>query len=881
MLQTSGGSDGKDMSAEKPLNLIPANRLRPPFVQVRPPVRSRLQALPFHELTWVMFEALCLRLAIAETHVDECIPYGQPGETQHGIDLFGWRQKQRPVVYQCKRHSGQSFRPSLIGKEVARFLGGRWGDRAGLFVFCCIAPLNTIKRANAVDDARERLKDHGVDFEPWDATRLSRMLKDQPAVVDDFFGRDWVRAFNGEETATSLGERLTGQDLIEARSILCDEARMRTIHGDAYGPTADSELPPFVAQRVLVQESAAGPVGPNETVGDDTETAPRRAPSRQSDSGSTGHMREEDADTWIARNPLCHLIGEVGQGKSTLLRRIELDLLADGGRFPGVASRNVHRLPVLVSFPSWVVAYREKLASPEEIIEKLVSARGSRAALPAVRSALRERTVFLLVDGLDETADTPVANDVLRSIGTWARRDIPVIVAGRSSAQVSPGSRWKQATLGPMDEGQQLVLAEYLSGSVESSEAFLRGLAQRPEVARLAGVPLFFRFLFREWRGGREMPVTRSEVVAGLVREALVAQPSRRSTLGGRASDPPFHLDLAEVRGLLAGFARQLQEGRRHSLDSDATTRWWRGASDELKRGVGLQESTAAVAHDLLTWCLGVTGILWRSDSGDVGFRHRAIQERLVAEAISADKGRLDLIAAHGADPWWSGVWPHVVAAVQDRDHAGEVVGALEATRAATPEAFHLDLVLLDCAIELLHVDESRSGKIAASMANVVESQIEAPHRQRLVERLAGLARADCPSSSPTDRWFPGKLEFTRDVFLTMASWPSELPTVHILLAGLQRGETGSRLAALSSFCQHAVRRGEYWAELDDYARAPNDCLGQAIAWLGLWGESGPGEIDDGVVRAAWSSQAFRSGKSSRRDAWFVLATPMMRSAMA
>jgi len=677
------------------LDSIPSARLSPPLTYVPPPVHSKQQELPFHELSWEMFEALCLRLARADAHVEACIPYGRPGQSQHGIDLFGWRQNDDPVVYQCKKHARSSFRPGLIDKEVKRFIEGRWGSRAKLFVFCCIVPLTTTKRADAVDRARETLTKLNIGFEPWEATHLAVMLKRHPELVDDFFGREWVKVFNGEEAATSLGERLTEQELCDARAILREAARTRTIQGDAFGQLTDAGLPPFIDQRVIVHDLTLTPSADVASdagiTGDEPWTSPVTVSPDRSDRLPTQHVRSEEADAWIARGRLCHLVGEVGQGKSTLLRRIELDLLTGGENFARVASRDARRIPVLVSFPSWVALCREGPIAPADAIERLVSACGAAEALPAVRGALRDRAVHLLVDGLDEATDAKAAKDVLRSIDVWARQDIPIVIAGRSSAQVAMGHGWHQAKLAPLGERQQRGLAEALSGSKSSTRAFLRELAHHVEIARLAGVPMFFRFLYREWLHGRAMPVSRSAVVDGLVRETLVEQPQRRSTVGGQTTAPPFHLDVADIRELLANFALYLQLDCRTSLEQVATTRWWREETDALRQNLELRSSKAAVASWIFEWCHEVAGILRRSETGGVGFRHRAIQERLTAESLAKDEKLLELVRLHGNDPWWSGIWPHVIAAVAQTDLASEVVGCLEVARVATPGAFHLD----------------------------------------------------------------------------------------------------------------------------------------------------------------------------------------------
>lgn len=57
-------------------------------VPAHPPVITRIQVLPFGELTWENFERLCYRLAGRTERVEYVARYGRSGQAQQGIDLF-------------------------------------------------------------------------------------------------------------------------------------------------------------------------------------------------------------------------------------------------------------------------------------------------------------------------------------------------------------------------------------------------------------------------------------------------------------------------------------------------------------------------------------------------------------------------------------------------------------------------------------------------------------------------------------------------------------------------------------------------------------------------------------------------------------------------
>ena len=99
----------------------------PDEVSVKPPVTSRVQSLPFRELTWHNFERLVLRLVRRQENVRQCALYGTPGQRQEGLDILAVGAKSdEHTCYQCKNVA--SFGEADIRDAVARFLEGKWAD---------------------------------------------------------------------------------------------------------------------------------------------------------------------------------------------------------------------------------------------------------------------------------------------------------------------------------------------------------------------------------------------------------------------------------------------------------------------------------------------------------------------------------------------------------------------------------------------------------------------------------------------------------------------------------------------------------------------------------------------------------------------------------
>ena len=111
-----------------------------------PPVTTRLQCLPFGELTWENFERLCHRLVALDGDVEHCARYGRQGDAQAGIDVYARQANGRYHCLQAKRH--RSFGAAQICDAVDLFLGGSWASRAEHFT---IAVQSSLRSTNVQD----------------------------------------------------------------------------------------------------------------------------------------------------------------------------------------------------------------------------------------------------------------------------------------------------------------------------------------------------------------------------------------------------------------------------------------------------------------------------------------------------------------------------------------------------------------------------------------------------------------------------------------------------------------------------------------------------------------------------------------------------------
>jgi hypothetical protein len=156
----------------------------------RPPTKTQLQLLPFHELEWDNFERLCYRLAKTCGDVEQwAVLYGARGQKQDGIDIYA--RKPNRKLYSCwqsKRY--KHLTPTLLRATIAEFENGAWAARSDEFIICSSASIQDTKLQNEIEAQASRLLGNKLKLVVLGQTELSTELKDKCGLVRDFFGRE-------------------------------------------------------------------------------------------------------------------------------------------------------------------------------------------------------------------------------------------------------------------------------------------------------------------------------------------------------------------------------------------------------------------------------------------------------------------------------------------------------------------------------------------------------------------------------------------------------------------------------------------------------------------------------------------------------------------
>lgn len=387
---------------EKTKTLVPSWLEEPSTQVVSLPVQTRLQDLPFEELTWENFEKLCLRLARLEADVEHCQLYGERGDKQEGIDIYARKPRsQNYVVYQCKRVN--DFGPSKIREAISKFLEGDWVDKTENFILCTKESLGAKQRTDELESQSKILQSRGITLVSWDSRELSIKLKQQPELVSDFFGRAWVIAFCGQEQAERLGDKAEQVVFRNYVTWLANKTAQFVVPGLSEKFSIKANWIPLEARCV------------------------------------EGDMESFKAELVKELYPLSIVIGHPGSGKSTLLRRIAYELSCMGKKV------------ILVRLPEVLRLWRSKGGKTfsDAILENATD--GLNLNQNKIQQALNNAD-YLLADGLDE-CNTERAN-VAEQLISWAvgHPTTRVVTTNRIGYEPELLLGWKQVEIQPLDK---------------------------------------------------------------------------------------------------------------------------------------------------------------------------------------------------------------------------------------------------------------------------------------------------------------------------------------------------------------------------------------------------------------------------------------------
>ena len=819
---------------------VPGYLLELPESVVLPPVQPRSQELPFDQLSWTDFERLVYRLARKNRDVVYCARYGRPGQAQDGIDVYARLIGGGHVCWQAR--NWQDVGASDIEKAVDDFLEGKWATSAKRFVFCARASLADTRLQDTIEAQAKRLLKKGAVFEAVDGSQFSEKLRSHPEIVDDFFGRNWLVAFAGEEVAASLKRPLEMQRVIALRKRLAEiyDARIHQLdpglNADPGRRDAGDIRKRFVVPDVdpdnpFLEPSLEPGDGPVEVPGQDddawqfdeySDRTPanfRRPPSESSEAPSVAF------DDWLLHGERALLLsGAPGSGKSTALRCLALDLVRTPELFPAVSDRLGARIPLLVPFALWsrLTAKKQREVRLSEVIRETFRAFVPRSELDEyfIEALLDDRLV-LLIDGLDEYTNEQAARTTLATIETFVRtHDVFTIATARPTGLrrlgVSASGLWKSARLVELSIRQQHDLATKLLSEEDivatpvtlRVEQFFKQLEHSGRLQSLAGNPLLLHGMLSVAVRRIILPNTRFQLFQKLIEILLEVHPNRRATAAADVEPRSRIFSTDDVRSeAFAKLAYEVQaRGADAGIDRGDARQVIAGFLSDSEDGPAWSREQARLgARELTDVDADTSGLIVERGPEELAFCHAAFREHLAGLELAtwSLEDQVEFVSCHAGEARWRGAILALLQSLKRRGDVERILRAILDDEEGAADSTDRRLLLADGAF----ATASLSGSVGRQAALDSLSRIEAGTDDAEGLELLGIA-LDGPRAGPIGeaivtrlgKWWPGVTKWQADLYAQLGRWhPTEELAETLQLA--LRGDS-NQLAAASSLAR-------------------------------------------------------------------------------
>lgn len=849
--------DGTATPADTPSWLLtPATGVGP-----SQPVQTLNQILPLHELTWEDFERLCFRLLRLEARAVRAALYGLPGQAQQGIDAYAIgpttpdeATNLRPhVVLQSRRINNVT--PTNLENSVDDFLIGTWAGTSQKFIYATSCPARSTQIIDKVEDLATRLREQTIDFEVWDRESISEKLKEHPELIDDFFGRPWVKAFCGDDAVNRLGKRLDVQDMAKLRRELAG------VYANTFGladpgfvgfglnePNQIQLMERFVTPDLVPAALQTAPYPYSVAAdGDEVGLTPAQGahfepydewnawlldepswsiPTRfdqASNAQPAPTVERRRADQWIGREQLQIIIGDPGAGKSALLRYLVLDLLADEPKWLVVAEHWGSYLPVWLPFhflAKMVAGQTGRSASVGLALKSWLEQNESGQIWPLVQEALEDRRLLLVVDGFDEWTEDDAGDYAARAVERFAAiRGIPVVASTRpyGLSKLTLTAGWVYSRIAPLTYDQQMALVTHYFRATASGEGptpleelisrraddFLAQVHRVPELSAFSGTPLFLILLVMlRLANSSPLPDQRFAVYDDAVKLLLADLPSKRRTAADITTprpglpDPDLRMVLRKV-----SYVNQLR-GNVAALDEVALREDFVEALQDPDHLSMTRENAVQAANQLLDVAEGELGLLVRTGPQHLAFIHRVMQEQLAAEYVTS---RLEfdavkqLFERYVGNPSWREV---LLIAFRQISRPSEVSGLLSTIKARISDA-PAGLRAREFLAEVTFGPYGLSAGVvqtnSAEIIDVIETHAYGPHRARLLDAvLTGMTGPSTDSivRECLERWTVTVRDPSPELVAQIALVPPDPSTLqivrHLLVTALRNSDRHS-----------------------------------------------------------------------------------------
>ena len=656
---------------------------------VIPPIDTTIQELPLEKLSWEDFEKLCLAIVQTDFSINDCEIYGIKGQAQEGIDIFARQLNGRYSSYQCKRY--QEFDLSDINKAVEYFKSKDFYSKSDKLHLCTSCEWNKTQVQDRFEEFKTELEKVNIILVKWDKIQLSRLLKEKPQIVFDFFGLEWVKKFNGELALQQLSKskKIDAQQVAKFRKELYEFYSTIFNIQDPGIPIKELNSPYTLQDRFIIpdilsnvkeegfkptKESSSSIVNQDQYYNDDYGYGQSENEFRRRNLISNNDVEESSIDIRIkiddalVSNNRNIIIGDPGAGKSTLLRYIALDILSSNPQLENISQRYGKTLPVWLPF-AFITKHLSQTdsLSISEILNLWFNSFGKNYLFDVAKDALEDERLFLIIDGIDEWSSISSAQQAITRIETLRELyDCKVLYSSRpygfrilkdfftnlnvlnlagfsNSQQRNFVENWYSKWTSLQDEIKDKDYSKTLTDN------FIKELGQSGDLKKLAEIPLLLSILIIQKMQDSVLPKNKLEALKEITQYLIKKHPVKRGKDAGIVQEETIDVDFKDIFCELAiNIQKESNDGVILKSEAQKIIENYLityAEYDKAKAKVHSQKLIEVGANNF--------GIIIEKSNDEIAFGHKQFQEFLAAQQLYESDEDLakEFIKQYSANP--------------------------------------------------------------------------------------------------------------------------------------------------------------------------------------------------------------------------------------
>lgn len=743
---------------------------------VDPPIETTIQELPLEKLGWEDFEKLCLAIVQTDFSINDCEIYGIKGQAQEGIDIFARQPNGRYSSYQCKRY--QEFDFSDINKAVEYFKSKDFYSKSDNLYLCTSCEWNKTQVQDRFEELKTELQKENITLVKWDKIQLSRLLKDKPQIVFDFFGLEWVKKFNGELVI----EQLAKSKKNDAKQIAKFRKELYEFYSTIFNiqdpgiPVKELNSPYTLQDRFIIpdilsnvkeegfessKENYTSTANQYQFYYDDYSYGQSENEFRRRNWNNNNDVEESSIDIRIKIDDALVnknrniIIGDPGAGKSSLLRYITLDILSSNPQLENISQKYGKTLPVWLPF-AFITKHLSQNDSLgiSEILSLWFKGFSKNHLFDIAKEALEDERLFLIIDGIDEWSSISSAQQAITRIETIrelynckvlyssrpygfrmlkeAFTNLNVLnLAGFSIAQQRNFiEKWYTKWTSLQDDIQDKDYSKTLTDN------FVKELGQAGDLKKLAETPLLLSILIIQKMQDSVLPKNKLEALKEITQYLIRKHPTKRVKEAGIVQEKTNDIDFKDIFCELAIFIqRESNDGV--ILKSEAQ----KIIEQYLVEYAGYDKAKSKVrSEELLEIGANNFGIIIEKSKDEISFGHKQFQEFLAAQRLydSDEDDVKEFINQYAANPTFHQVIVNLFGLMQIKQIKKYTIYFAELKKAVREkyQEDYLKLISYEVAINLDNAPNEISNSSFDSIIYDFEYEMDPTYKEALLRQI-------------------------------------------------------------------------------------------------------------------------------------------------